>query len=202
MTPKILFFDIETILDESKNREEIFAKRDTMREELQKQFDFMPEFHQILTICVGTEIEEGKIFTKNLEWSEKFQIEKFFELAEKYPILCGYNIKGFDIPFIVRRALHLGIKIPNSLKLFGKKPWDMTNFLDLKEVYRHTGMMSASLDVVCYNLGIPTPKDGIDGSQVQDFHDACRDKEILEYCERDVVATVQVYKKMVELNLI
>ena len=78
----------------------------------------------------------------------------------------------------------------------------MTNFLDLKEVYRHTGMMSASLDVVCYNLGIPTPKDGIDGSQVQDFHDAKRDKEILEYCERDVVATVQVYKKMVELNLI
>ena len=38
MTPKILFFDIETILDESKNREEIFAKRDSMREELQKQF--------------------------------------------------------------------------------------------------------------------------------------------------------------------
>lgn len=66
MKPKILFFDIETILDESKNREEIFAKRDSMREELQKQFDFMPEFHQILTICVGVEKENGEIITKNL----------------------------------------------------------------------------------------------------------------------------------------
>ncbi len=63
-------------------------------------------------------------------------------------------------------------------------------------------MMSASLDVVCYNLGIPTPKDGIDGSQVQDFHDAGRDKEILDYCERDVVATAKVFRKMVELNMI
>lgn len=202
MKPKILFFDIETILDESKNREEIFAKRDSMREELQKQFDFMSEFHQILTICVGTEKENGEIITKNLRWSEKFQIEEFFELSEKYPFLCGYNIKWFDIPFIIRRALHLGIKIPNSLKLYGKKPWDMTNFVDLKEIYRHTWMMSASLDVVCYNLGIPTPKDGIDGSQVQDFHDAGRDKEILDYCERDVVATAKVFRKMVELNMI
>ena len=78
----------------------------------------------------------------------------------------------------------------------------MTHLLDLKEIYRHTWMMSASLDMVCYNLGIPTPKDGIDGSQVQEFHDAKRDNEIIEYCTRDVVATAQVYKKMVELNLI
>ena len=56
--------------------------------------------------------------------------------------------------------------------------------------------------MVCYNLGIPTPKDGIDGSQVQEFHDAKRDNEIIEYCTRDVVATAQVYKKMAELNLI
>lgn len=197
----ILFFDIETILDESKNREDIFAKRDTMREELQKQFDFMPEFHQILTISVGIFKQDGTKIIRNLEGAENMQIEKFFELSEKYN-LCGFNIKGFDIPFIIRRALHLGIKIPNSLKLFGKKPWDMTNFIDLKEIYRHTGMMSASLDVVCYNLNIPTPKDWIDGSQVQDFHDRKEDKKILEYCCRDVEATMEVYKKFKDLNLI
>ncbi len=64
---KILFFDIETILDESKNREEIFAKKEIMREELQKQFDFMPEFHQILTISVGMFDKNSEKVVKNLE---------------------------------------------------------------------------------------------------------------------------------------
>ncbi len=77
----------------------------------------------------------------------------------------------------------------------------MENFIDLYEVYKHTGYKSGSLDLVCNFLSIPTPKDGIDGSQVQQFHDDGRDDEIRDYCKRDVEATILVYEKFKSLNL-
>ena len=46
-------------------------------------------------------------------------------------------------------------------------------------------------------LGIPSPKDGIDGSQVAAFHAAGKDDEIVEYCKRDVETTRDVYKRMI-----
>lgn len=192
----IIFFDIETIsshiltpfwLEEAKNKH-------------WENFDFMPEYHSILTITTGARTNDG-IIVKNLEWSEEEQIRKLFEISEKNQ-LCGFNIKGFDIPFIVKRALFHWIPIPNSLKLFWKKPWDMENMIDLYDVYKHTGYKSGSLDLICQFLSIPTPKDGINGSQVQHFHDDWRDDEIREYCKRDVEATILVYEKFKSLNLI
>ncbi len=156
----IIFFDIETILDETISRKVLEVHKESMEAEGKEGFDFMPEYHEILTITTGVKTNEG-IVVKNLEGSEYEQIVKFFEIAEKNQ-LCGFNIRGFDIPFIVKRALHYGISIPNSLKLFGKKPWDMENMIDLYEVYKHTGYKSGSLDLVCKFLSIPTPKSGIE----------------------------------------
>lgn len=156
----IIFFDIETILDETISRKVLEVHKESMEAEGKEGFDFMPEYHEILTITTGVKTTEG-IVVKNLEGSEYEQIVKFFEIAEKNQ-LCGLNIKGFDIPFIVKRALHYGIHIPNSLKLFGKKPWDMENMIDLYEIYKHTGYKSGSLDLVCKFISIPTPKGGIE----------------------------------------
>ncbi len=194
----IIFFDIETTLDETISRKVLEVHKESMESEGKEGFDFMPEYHQILTITTGVKTTEG-IVVKNLEGSEYEQIVKFFEIAEKNQ-LCGFNIKGFDIPFIVKRALHYGIPIPNSLKLFGKKPWDMENMIDLYEVYKHTGYKSGSLDIVCKFLSIPTPKSGIEWSEVQRAHDEGRDEEIREYCKRDVEATILVYEKFKSLN--
>jgi hypothetical protein len=56
---------------------------------------------------------------------------------------------------------------------------------------------TAGLEHLALALGIPTPKDGIDGSQVWDFYKAGKTNEILEYCKRDVETTRAVYKKMI-----
>jgi predicted PolB exonuclease-like 3'-5' exonuclease len=45
-------------------------------------------------------------------------------------------------------------------------------------------------------LGIPTPKEGVDGSQVFEFYRAGRIEEIVAYCKRDVETTRAVYKRM------
>lgn len=189
----IIFFDIETILVDG------LTSMEELKEKHKEQFDFMPEFHQILTITTWVRTTEW-IVTKNLEWDEKEQIAKFFEISEKNQ-LCGFNIKGFDIPFIIKRALFHGIPIPQSLKLYRKKQWDMENMIDLYDVYKHTGYKSGSLDLICQFLSIPTPKEWIDWSQVQQFHDEWRDDEIREYCKRDVEATILVYEKFKSLNL-
>lgn len=199
----ILFFDIETILDDN------ITDIDYLREKHWESFDFLPEFHSVLTICIGKIELDGSIVTKSLSGTEKEMIEEFFSLTEytqgKWLIsqtLCGFNIKWFDIPFIVKRAIYHGVSIPESLKLFGKKPWDMENMLDLYEVYKHTGYKSGSLDTICKFLSIPTPKQWIDGSQVQKFHDEWKDDEIVTYCLHDVEATIRVYEKFKALNLI
>lgn len=219
----ILFFDIETISIYSKdnragmiNGKEDFTREQTkeerenlekyreyrnLKEKYEDKLNFMPEFNKILTIAVWYQFQD-KIQVKNLEWSEEEQIKQFFEFA-KVQKLAWYNIKWFDIPFIVKRAVKLWIEIPNQLKAFDKKPREFDNIIDLYEVWKHIWYSSCSLDVLCNFLWITSPKDfWIDWSQVQEFYDNKKEKEIIEYCKRDVEATVKVYDYFKSINLI
>lgn len=194
----ILFFDIETVLDDHITDDFTIH---ALREKYWENFDFMPEFHKVLTICVGKINLDGSIVTRSIDGTEIEIIWEFLEMI-KSNVLCWFNIKWFDIPFIVKRSLKHWFVIPGSLKLFGKKPWDMENMLDLYEVYKHTGYKSWSLDTICKFLSIPTPKQWIDGSQVQKLHDEWKDSEIITYCLHDVEATIRVYEKFKSHNLI
>lgn len=53
-----------------------------------------------------------------------------------------------------------------------------------------------SLDNLCSALGIPSPKDGIDGSQVWEFVRAGKINEVAEYCKRDVEAVRTIYRRL------
>ena len=57
--------------------------------------------------------------------------------------------------------------------------------------------------MICNFLGFISPKDEwINGSLVQQYFDEGREEEICKYCERDVVATIQVYQYFKDYNLI
>ena len=45
-------------------------------------------------------------------------------------------------------------------------------------------------------LGIDTPKDSIDGSQVAEAWEGGRRDEVVEYCKRDVEAVREVWRRM------
>ena len=52
-----------------------------------------------------------------------------------------------------------------------------------------------NLDLVCNFLWITSPKeDNIDGSQVQEYYNVWKIEEIKQYCVRDVIATIEVYR--------
>ncbi|VBB48637.1 3'-5' exonuclease, PolB (fragment) [uncultured Paludibacter sp.] len=60
-----------------------------------------------------------------------------------------------------------------------------------------------SLKLLTAVFGIPTPKDDIDGSQVANVYYKEKNLErISTYCQKDVVATAQVWLKMNGLNTI
>lgn len=197
-----LFFDIETIEDTFVSQE----LRDKAKEKYWDDYNFLPEFHRIFCISCGyrnmwlPEQIKLKSFSLVSSW-EGEMIKEFYELIE-WCHLWWFNIKNFDIPFIIKRWLKLWIPVPNSLRSFWKKPWEFDNIIDLYEIYRFMGRTSANLENVCLMLWIPTPKDGIDWSQVQEYFDQEKLNEIVSYCERDVEASVLVYEKFKELNVV
>ncbi len=115
--------------------------------------------------------------------------------------LCGHNIKEFDIPYICRRLLINNIGLPPVLQISGKKPWEI-NFQDTLELWKFGDYKNYTpLKLLTAVFGIPTPKDDIDGSQVANIYYVENDIDrISRYCQKDVVATAQVYLSLNNLS--
>jgi len=87
-----------------------------------------------------------------------------------------------------------GISLPSVLQISGKKPWEIS-FIDTLELWKFGDYKNyTSLKLLTAIFGIPTPKDDIDGSQVAGVYYKEKDIErIAVYCQKDVVATTQVF---------
>lgn len=173
------------------------------------------EFAKIVCITVAYIKTEDKEYDKMRLKSfygdnEKELLEEFKELVEAYYFnptkhyLSGHNIKEFDIPFLCRRMLINEISLPKLFNIRGKKPWQIGYFLDTLEMWRFGDYKNyTSLNLLATALGIPSPKDDIDGSQVSHVYHVDNDIErIVKYCEKDVKTTVQVLLKMSSMPLI
>ena len=129
-------------------------------------------------------------------------LKQFSKLLEDryntpYHILCGHNAKEFDFPYICRRMLVNGLKIPTILDIAGKKPWEVSH-LDTMELWKFGDYKSfTSLPLLCNIFIIPTPKVDISGADVARVYYEENDLERIKiYCEKDVVALIQVFLKM------
>jgi DNA polymerase III epsilon subunit-like protein len=223
---KVMVFDIETVcLHKSYNdlSEELKvlwgikaktiekkSSTEPMEETYFNNAGLYPEFSKICCISMGVfekvSDESYKIRLKSFASEDESQIlQGFADLMNGRKswehILVGHNIKMFDVPFVCKRLSILGILIPEYLNTFGKKSWDMTHILDTKEIWKHGGYDSASLRLLCAVFGIPSPKEGIDGSDVSRvFYEGGLDL-IKLYCERDVVATSKVLMKLLQMDI-
>lgn len=133
--------------------------------------------------------------------NERDVIKWFFDLlnehySKTFHLLCGHNIREFDIPYICRRALVNWLELPTILDLNGKKPWEV-NHVDTLELRKFGDRKSfTSLDLLCRVMWIETPKDDISGEQVARVYRDDKDlPRIQTYCEKDVVATAQLLLK-------
>ena len=118
-------------------------------------------------------------------------------------MLSGHNIKEFDVPYVCRRMLVNGIKLPNILNIFGKKPWEVLN-IDTMDLWKFGDYKSyTSLKLLAALFGIATPKDDIDGSDVGKVFWIDNDLErIVTYCQKDVLTVAQLLLKFKGLPLL
>ena len=87
-----------------------------------------------------------------------------------------------------------GIPLPDKLNLFGKKPWEVPH-LDTMELWKFGDFKHyTSLRLLAHILGIPSPKEDLDGSKIRSvyYEDGDMDR-IVKYCELDVVTTAQIF---------
>ncbi|MEC4083789.1 3'-5' exonuclease [Myroides odoratimimus] len=214
MLDSLLFFDIETVpevpafndLDEEMQDlfdiKTAYQRRDGQTAaEFYERAGIWAEFGKVVCISVGYftyKNGDRQFRVKSFAGEECRLLQEFSNLIDEYfndptRVLCGHNIKEFDIPFVVRRMLINEVKIPNKLCIIGKKPWEV-NHLDTMEMwkigdYKHF----TSLRLLTRILGIPSPKDDIDGSEVAKVYYEDKDIDrIIVYCEKDVVAVAQV----------
>ena len=123
---------------------------------------------------------------------------EFKELLDKHfnglnHLLCAHNGKEFDFPYIARRMIINKIDLPTKLNLFGKKPWEIPH-LDTMELWKFGDYKHySSLQLLTTILGISSPKDDIDGSEVAKVY--YKEKNlgrIVKYCEKDTIAVAQL----------
>lgn len=123
----------------------------------------------------------------------------FWQLAACADLVVTFNGRHFDVPFLVGRSLVHGI--PARVDLLGTPRWALRPHLDLLDVVGQRGRGPSNLDVVCWALGIDSPKGAMDGSLVAPAYDGGRLVEIAGYNRQDVRATAAVYRRARDLVL-
>lgn len=223
----ILFLDIETVPQHpsfdlvpndwkelwTKKAEALLRNRELETvESIYSRAGIYAEFGKIICISCGVIMGSGenkRIVIKSFYGEEeKVILQDFSEMLRKWAVdpnkfLCAHNGKEFDFPYCCRRMIINGIPIPSILNTAGKKPWEVTH-IDTMELWKFGDFKSyTSLNLLAHALGIPTPKDDIDGSMVGDVYWKEKNLErIATYCQKDVVTAAQVYLRIIGESLI
>lgn len=115
--------------------------------------------------------------------------------------LLGHNIKRFDIPFICKRAFINRMEVPPALQVWDKKPWEIA-VVDTSELWSFGAWQEGftSLDLLTAVLGVVSPKSDMHGSDVHSQFYAGNIDKIKEYCQRDVIALIQIIIRLSNLN--
>jgi DNA polymerase elongation subunit (family B) len=214
----ILFIDIETVpqaefftdLPEKEqllwqHKASFLSNNEETAEDIYARAGIYAEFGKIVVVSLGWMFGKDKISKLRLTTlandDEGELLSELIEVLQKVDdaqsVICGHNIKEFDIPYICRRILVNGLKLPSILDVSSMKPWQ-TPYLDTLEMWKFGDRKHyTKLDLLAHIFDLPTSKDDIDGSQVYEVYYKEGDlKRIAEYCEKDVVLTCQLYLKM------
>ncbi len=214
----ILFLDIETVpetqyfseLDETKqelweSKSRYQRKDEFTPEEFYDRAGIWAEFGKIVCISVGYFNFQGqrRMFRVTSFYGDEITILKDFKnllithFSQTKHLLCAHNGKEFDFPYIARRMIIHNIELPYKLNLFGKKPWEVPH-LDTLELWKFGDYKTyTSLKLLTNVLGIPSPKDDIDGSEVRGvYYDEGDIDRIIIYCEKDTIAVAQIFLRL------
>ena len=178
----------------------------------------MAEFAGIVCVSIGIFVKEPSLKLRMRSFygdDEKKLLNDLMEALAKIErrnrawCFAGHNIREFDIPFICRRLLINKMPLPKFLDFQNMKPWE-TNIVDTFQYWRFGDYKNfTSLKLLAAAMGIPSPKDDIDGSMVGELYHV-EDPEqrkinlerIAKYCEKDVLTTANIILRFKNMETI
>lgn len=203
-----LAFDIETVpaADLSEYSEAVQEKVKQKVERLQERnpdHDFQyfasthGDFGKIICISMGY-LSGEKIKLKSLYGHDEHAIlEEFNQVCKTITgIFIHYNGLNFDVPFVLQRMAHHGIKPSNErfkqLRRFYTEP-----HFDLMMAYYNWDFQKVlSLGTLAELHGIPSPKEDLSGDKVYQAYLKNEWGRIVRYCEFDVATTLNLWSKV------
>ena len=219
----IMFFDIETVTVEKtlpkkgsplyeswayKRRKEDETTSAQLKASFAEKGALYAEFAKVAAISIGMLKSDGVVYIQTYYGKDEVDILTKFTKAlnalyshNANLILCGHSVIGFDIPFLVRRMLVNRIAVPEKFNPIGKKPWILAEeVLDVGEWWKSTGFYGASLINMAVCLGIPSPKQSLDGSKVSETYYKGELDAVAKYCELDVFTLVNIVEHFYGLD--
>jgi len=148
-------------------------------------------------VAIGVRhLEKDLIFD---DADEKELLERFWDKwreitgGDKHYGIVGFNIKNFDLPFIVNRSFIHGVTI---------QPFTIKPVIDIREkvnAYKY-GKTRGKLKEYAAMLGLPVMD--VDGSDVADLHYGGERDKIAEYLRNDLLITDSLYQRLVETKIV
>lgn len=228
---KAVFFDLETAAEydsldslflANKKKAELWSKRcDYLRSRFEENKNLTdeelyiekaaltPEFARIVCATFArlswTEDSPSLIVKSYSSESEIEVLEGIHKVFEKFFNLkfVGHNIKRFDVPMMCKRLLINSYSLPKGLLIHNLKPWEMP-FIDTSEVWSFGAWQEGftSLDLLATSIGLDSPKEEIQGSEVNSYFWKGEIEKITKYCERDVMTTTNILLKLSGLSIV
>ncbi|MBD0349986.1 MAG: ribonuclease H-like domain-containing protein [Flavisolibacter sp.] len=183
-------------------------------EQLYQRAGIYAEFGKI--ICISCGCIQGAGDNKRLKIKsfygddETIILRDFADMLEKWissekkgafekstRCICAHNGKEFDFPYLCRRLIINSMSLPDCLNIRGKKPWEITH-IDTLDLWKFGDTKNyTSLKLLAHVLNIPSPKDDMDGSLVNNVYWVEKDLDrIVRYCQKDVLTLANVYLRM------
>jgi predicted PolB exonuclease-like 3'-5' exonuclease len=191
---KIFYFDIETVPTDQalKDNGLLDAQIKLDEPELIKKLSLSAATAKIICLCYAVE----PTLTNSIEvlqGGETDIIKNFWKLIADCNLFVGHNILDFDLRFIYQRSVIHQIKPSRDIPFtrFRNAP-----IYDTMQEWSKWGREHVSLDNLSKALGLPSPKENLDGSKVYPYYRAGKLNEIVEYCKRDVDSVRQVYRRL------
>lgn len=217
-----LYLDIET-LPAGEEQHEVLKFLQTKRKNKKKKegcVDFKDEkmdFEQYLLgtsfdgsfgriLCIGYAVDNGPLECLCDDKNEAGMLAEFWDIVKSLSVqpqnlnypdygvqFIGHNVMDFDLRFIYQRSIVNKVRPAYELNFARYRNYPI---YDTMKEWSKWSVNNIGLEHVALALGIPSPKDGIDGSQVFNFYKLGKIDEIAEYCKRDVETTRAIYKRM------
>lgn len=166
---------------------------ETATDEAVAKTSFDPAYGHIC--CIGWAIGDDPVqsFSAPTVSDEADILRGFFEALPKMGMakFIGHYITGFDLRFIMCRAIVLGVKIP-SIWPRDPKPWDQSVFDTMVAWAGARGTISQ--DRLCEALGL-SGKGDFDGSMVAAAWSNGEHDRIAEYCRSDVETVRAIHRR-------